>query len=176
MFVGRVDDEKRVDVLIRAIKALKRNDFQLAVTGKGAALPGLKSLAQDLKVEDLVRFTGFVPDTDLPALLNSVDVFAMPSEAELLSIASLEAMATARPILAANSKALPELVTNDVNGYLFKPGSVSDAMRCMALLGDHPERWAAMGSASLEKVQPHSLENMLTSYEQLYQQLLDKKD
>ena len=61
-----------------------------------------------------------------------------------------------------------------MNGYLFKPGSVSDAMRCMALLADHPERWPAMGAASLEKVQHHSLENMLTSYEQLYQQLLEK--
>jgi glycosyltransferase involved in cell wall biosynthesis len=174
LFVGRVDGEKRVDVLIRAIKALKRDDIQLAVTGKGAALPGLKALAQDLKVEDLVRFTGFVPDTDLPGLLNSIDIFAMPSEAELLSIASLEAMATARPILAANSKALPELVTDDVNGYLFKPGSVAEAMRCMASLADHAERWPAMGAASLEKVQPHSLENMLSSYEQLYQQLLEK--
>jgi glycosyltransferase involved in cell wall biosynthesis len=176
LFVGRVDGEKRVDVLIRAIKALGRNDIQLAVTGKGAALPGLKALAQDLKVDDLVRFTGFVPDTDLPALLNSIDVFAMPSEAELLSIASLEAMATGRPILAANSKALPELVTDDVNGYLFKPGSVADAMRCMALLVDHPDRWSTLGAASLEKVQPHSLENMLTSYEQLYRQLLEKMD
>ena len=174
LFVGRVDSEKRVDVLIRAIKALNRDDIQLAVTGKGAALPDLKALAQDLKVDDRVRFTGFVPDTDLPALYNSIDVFAMPSEAELLSIASLEAMATARPILAANSQALPELVTDDVNGYLFKPGSVSDAMRCMALLADHPERWPAMGAASLEKVQHHSLENMLTSYEHLYQQLLEK--
>jgi glycosyltransferase involved in cell wall biosynthesis len=172
LFVGRVDGEKRVDVLIRAIKALKRDDIQLAVTGKGAALPDLKALVQDLKVEDLVRFTGFVPDSDLPALLNCIDVFAMPSQAELLSIASLEAMATARPILAANSQALPELVTDDVNGYLFKPGSVSDAMRCMLLLADHPERWAAMGAASLEKVQPHSLENMLTCYEDLYRQIL----
>ncbi len=172
LFVGRVDGEKRIDVLIRAIKALKRDDIQLAVTGKGAALPGLEALAQDLKVDDLVRFTGFVPDSDLPALLNCIDIFAMPSEAELLSIASLEAMATARPILAANSQALPELVTDDVNGYLFKPGSVSDAMRCMLLLADHPERWAAMGAASLEKVQPHSLENMLTCYEDLYRQIL----
>jgi len=172
LFVGRVDGEKRVDVLIRAIKAMKRDDIQLAVTGKGAALSGLKALAHDLKVDDLVRFTGFVPDTDLPGLLNSIDVFAMPSEAELLSIASLEAMATARPILAANSQALPELVTDAVNGYLFKPGSVSDAMRCMLLLADHPEKWPAMGAASLEKVQSHSLENMLTCYEQLYQQLL----
>ena len=176
LFVGRVDGEKRVDVLIRAIKSLGRHDIQLAVTGKGAALPGLKALAQDLKVDDLVRFTGFVPDIDLPALLNSIDVFAMPSEAELLSIASLEAMATARPVLAANSKALPELVTNDVNGYLFKPGSVSDAMHRMALLVDHPDRWSAMGAASLEKVQAHSLENMLTSYERLYQQVQEKKD
>jgi len=172
LFVGRVDREKRVDLLIRAIKILARKDIQLTVTGTGAALPMLKALGHRLQIEDQVRFTDFVPASDLPGLLNSAEFFAMPSEAELLSIASLEAMASGLPLLAARARALPELVTDGLNGYLFKPGDAADAARCMALLADHPENWAKMGATSLEKVVPHDIENVLERYEELYTQLL----
>ncbi len=172
LFVGRVDGEKRVDLLIRAVKILARKDIQLAVTGSGAALPMLKALVHRLQLADQVRFTDFVPASDLPGLLNSVEFFAMPSEAELLSIASLEAMASGRPLLAARAMALPELVTDGANGYLFNPGDAADAARCMALLADHPENWAKMSANSLEKVVPHDIENVLKRYEELYIQLL----
>jgi len=96
----------------------------------------------------------------------------MPSEAELLSIATLEAMACGRPVLAAAAMALPELVSDNVNGYLFQPGDPADAARCLALLADHPERWPEMGKASLEKVQQHSLDRGLAQYEELYRSVL----
>jgi 1,2-diacylglycerol 3-alpha-glucosyltransferase len=175
LFVGRVDGEKKVDVLIRAIKHLNRQDIQLVVAGKGAALPSYQALAHELGIQDQVHFTGFVLENELPLLLNCIDIFAMPSEAELLSIASLEAMATARPLLVARSKALPELVTDDLNGYLFEPGNIKDAARCMALLADHPERWPEMGAASLEKVKIHSVENVLKRYEELYSYCFDHR-
>jgi glycosyltransferase involved in cell wall biosynthesis len=174
LFVGRVDAEKKVDVLIRALKQLNRRDIQLVIAGKGAALSGYQRLAQELGVGGQVQFTGFVVEPELPLLLNCVDVFAMPSEAELLSIASLEAMASGKPILAARSKALPELVDDAVNGYLFEPGNVADAARCMALLADHPERLPEMGAASLDKVKFHGVETVLKSYEDLYRDCIEK--
>lgn len=172
LFVGRVDAEKRLDVLLDALRQVDRDDIQLAVAGKGAHLAALKAMAEGYHLGDRVRFLGFVPDTDLPALLNSADIFAMPSEAELLSIASLEAMASGRPMLAAESQALPELVHQGVNGLLFRPGDAADAARAMAWLADHPEQWTAMGAASLEKARQHSLENSVRSYEQIYEMAL----
>jgi glycosyltransferase involved in cell wall biosynthesis len=64
------------------------------------------------------------------------------------------------------------LVTEDVNGLLFKPGDIADAARCMEWFADHPERWSGMGAASLEKVQIHSLENIVHKYETLYEKVL----
>ncbi len=96
----------------------------------------------------------------------------MPGVAELLSIASLQAMACARPMLVADAVALPELVTRDINGLLFLPGSVEDAANCMVALADHPELWASMGAASLKRVQPHSLDNIVHLYEELYKAVL----
>ncbi len=170
LFVGRVDAEKRVDVLLRAMKLLPRDDIQLAVAGQGAALKSLQSFATSLRLGNRVRFTGFIPNEELHILLNSVDVFTMPSAAELLSIASLEAMACGRPVLLADAVALPELVTRGENGYLFRPGDAADAARCMEILADHPERWAAMGQASLKRAQEHSLDKTITRYEELYRQ------
>ncbi len=172
LFVGRTDGEKRIDLILRAFQSLPRQDIQFAIAGRGAALASLQALARDLALGDKARFLGFVSAEDLPLLLNSADVFVMPSEAELLSIASLEAMACARPMLLARAQALPELVEPGSNGYLFEPGNLRDAARCIALLADHPAQWDRMGAASLKKVQSHSLENTLHSYEKLYDGLL----
>ncbi|MCL4530207.1 MAG: glycosyltransferase, partial [Chloroflexi bacterium] len=174
LFVGRVDKEKRVDVLLRAMSLLKRDDIQLVIAGQGAASGDFQELAKSLNLGKRARFTGFIPNEDLHVLLNSVDVFAMPSEAELLSIASLEAMACARPVLLADAVALPDLVTPGQNGYLFKPGDAKDAACYMEMLADQRDRWEEMGKVSLEKAQYHSLENTILKYETLYKETLEK--
>jgi glycosyltransferase involved in cell wall biosynthesis len=172
LFVGRVDKEKRLDVLLNAMSQLQRDDIQFVISGHGAAQESLQSLVAELNLGERVRFTGFVAQEDLPVLLNSADIFCMPSEAELLSIATLEAMACARPVLLANAVALPELVTDGLNGYLFRPGDPVDAARTMSMLADHPEKWSAMGRASQEKAHYHGIENTLKQYENIYTTLL----
>ena len=172
LFVGRVDKEKRVDVLLQAMSQLKRDDIQLVIAGRGAALNEFQALARNLNLGERVRFTGFIPNEDLHVLLNSVDVFTMPSEAELLSIASLEAMACARPVLLADAVALPDLVIQGQNGYLFKPGDIQDAACFIEMLASQRNRWEEMGKVSLEKAQYHSLENTILRYEKLYQRVL----
>lgn len=171
-FVGRVDKEKRLDVLIQAVHLLGRDDVQLAIAGKGADLAELEALAKKLNAGKKVHFTGFIPNEDLPGVLNSIDVFVMPSEAELLSISTLEAMACRRPLLLARAVALPELVDENANGLLFCPGDVADAAHCLDWFASHPERWSEMGVVSLKKVQSHSLENTLCLYERLYEMLI----
>ncbi len=172
MFVGRLDQEKRIDVLMRAIRQLKRDDLQLAVAGHGRYMDVLLAMAQQMDLGQRVVFTGYVPPEDLPGLLNSVDVFVMPSEAELQSIATLEAMACGKPVLAANARALPELVKDGVNGYLFAPGNAGDAARRMAQLADERERWPAMSAAGLARVSQHSVGDTVRRYEELYCKLL----
>jgi glycosyltransferase involved in cell wall biosynthesis len=175
LYVGRVDGEKRLDVLLHALRRLERDDIQLAIAGRGAARNSLETLAAELGLGEKVRFLGFVPDETLPALLNSVDVFAMPSEAELLSIASLEAMACGRPLLAARAQALPELVTDGGNGFLFRPGDPLDAAQSMARMADFRERLTEMGLASLQKVQIHNRKTVLQRYEEMYKAVIGKE-
>jgi 1,2-diacylglycerol 3-alpha-glucosyltransferase len=171
-FVGRVDPEKRLDVFLRAANMLDRSDFQVVIAGNGANVFALKKLSRDLRLMDRVHFTGFIPNDDLPSLLNSIDIFVMPGEAELLSIATIQAMACCRPILAADAVALPELVVNNVNGLLFHPGNATDLARCMVWLADHPDYWTKMGAASLERAQKHRIEKIVAEYETLYRSVI----
>ncbi len=132
-FVGRVDREKCLDVIIHAIQFIESGRYSFCDCWERCCKRQLIALVQELGLEQKVHFTGFIPNTDLPSVLNSIDIFTMPSEAEFLSIASLQAMACARPMLVADAVALPELVTADENGFLFHPGDVDDAARCMTI-------------------------------------------
>lgn len=173
LYVGRVDRDKGLDVLVDALAELRREDVQVGIAGRGGELRALQAKARKLGLDGSIAFGGYVPDADLPALLNSADVFVMPSEVELQSIATLEAMGTGRPVLAADAQALPELVRDGANGHLFRPGSAQDAARCIAKLADHPEAWTDMGAASLEIVSAHRFEHTLRQYEAVYRSVLN---
>jgi 1,2-diacylglycerol 3-alpha-glucosyltransferase len=174
LYVGRLDGEKGLDTLLEAISLLARHDFQLAIVGRGLYRQWLEKQAQELGLERRVVFIGFVGPDQLPALYNSADIFIMPSPEELQSIATLEAMACGKPILAANGRALPELVEPGVNGYLFQPAQAEDAARRMNQLIEEREKWSAMGQASFERSQEHSLQNTITHYEEQYRMAVEK--
>jgi 1,2-diacylglycerol 3-alpha-glucosyltransferase len=175
LFLGRIDGEKRIDLLILAMQQLSRDDIQMVIAGHGKVEDSLRRMVKDRHLQQKVKFTGFISAVDVPGLMNSVDVFVMPSEAELLSISTLEAMACGRPVLLANALALPELVRDGENGYLFKPGDVRDFVLHMSSLGDQPERWEAMGKISGEIAQAHSLDETIQKFESIYTQLTDQR-
>jgi len=168
LYVGRMDYEKRVDVIVRAIADVHQKDVVLALAGKGARDEEIKRLAHHLRIDDRVRFLGEISHSQVPELMNCASVFVMPGEAESLSIATLEAMACGKPVLAANAMALPELVENGLNGFLFKPGDAQDAARKIELLARHSNAWQQMGEASKQRVARHDTHNMLAAYEALY--------
>lgn len=172
LFVGRVDQEKRLDVLLCALSMTGQDEVQVAIAGRGRYSGVLERLANELNLGDRAVFTGYVPPEDLPGLLNSADIFVMPSEAELQSIATLEALASAKPVLAADARALPELVEPGINGYLFKPGDAADLARWMEKLAAERQLWPTMGAASLARVAAHSLTTTIARYAELYEQLV----
>jgi len=174
LYVGRLDGEKRLDTLLEAVALLPRDDFQLAIAGHGLYEQTLRRQMQALGLEERVRFIGFADPDDLPSLYNSADIFVMPSPEELQSIATLEAMACGKPILAADARALPELVKPEVNGYLFKACDPEDAARQMEKLLNAPDQWAALGQASFERAQGHSLQSTIQHFEADYGTVMEK--
>ena len=177
LYVGRLDGEKRIDLLLRAVAWLAqhgRTDIQLAVAGQGAAGAALRGLARELGIQSQVHFLGYVPNEDLCLLYQAGDIFCMPSPEELQSIATLEAMASGRPVLAANARALPELVTHGTNGYLFDPGKTEAVVRGITTLADSPEAWDWMGQASRARAMQHSVEKTIQRYAEIYCETIER--
>lgn len=170
MYVGRLDAEKRVDELIRALPMVRRSvDAQLVVVGDGHEKANLERLAAEEGVEGHVVFTGFVGDEELPGAYAATDVFVNAGVAELQSIVTLEAMATGKPVVAANAGALPLLVHDGRNGRLFEPGDLKGlAARLTGILSDRRGR-EAMGRESLKIAAGHDVGETLDAFEEIYE-------
>ncbi len=170
VFVGRVSGEKHIDVLLRAVAAIDPAlDAKLEIVGGGDQMNQLKQMAKDLGIADRVNFTGYVTDEELRAALTRATVFAMPSIAELQSIATMEAMASALPIVAADAMALPHLVHEGQNGHLFTPGdSVDLAAKLTDVLTLPDDELMAMKKASLSYIAAHDIQRTLSIFESLY--------
>ncbi|MER5323422.1 glycosyltransferase [Streptosporangium roseum] len=172
LFVGRLDEEKRLDELVRALPyILNGTDAQLALAGTGGQRAALERLAARIGVGHRVFFLGFVPDEALPRVYAAADVFAMPGVAELQSIATLEAMATGLPVVAADAMALPHLVRPGENGRLFRPGDVQGLARHLNDLLCSPGLRGVMGAASRAIALTHDHQASLARFETIYQEV-----
>jgi glycosyltransferase involved in cell wall biosynthesis len=173
-FVGRLDEEKRIDELIHALARVELPEPpHLTVVGSGACLQPMQALAASLRLADRVHFTGLATDEEVRDAHAAADVFCMPSIAELQSIATMEAMSSGKPVIAADAMALPHLVRPGENGWLFQPGDVDDlATRLQELLSD-PELRARFGAASRQIVASHDIHAVLGTFEDLYRAVID---
>ena len=145
-FVGRVEHEKGPDVLLRAAAALP--GLQVVVVGDGALRPSLEALARELGMRDRVVFTGYRPNTEVPAVLAHVDVFAMPSRFEELGTACVEALHAGLPVVASDTGGIP--VAHDVDGLRVPPGdheALARALRRVLEDGALRERLGAAAAA-----------------------------
>ena len=170
VFVGRVTGEKKIDVLIRAMKLIPSElDASLEIVGGGDLLTHHKSLVHQLGLDKKVSFTGYVTDQQLKDSLASAKVFAMPSIAELQSIATMEAMATALPVVGANAMALPHLIHDGQNGFLFEPGNVEELAEKLTRVLTMPwPELEAMKRESLHFIAGHDITRTLDTFEALY--------
>ena len=173
LFVGRLDKEKQIDVLLKSFpRVLSAFDAKLVITGKGTQRLKLIKLAKKLGVDKNVIFTGFVPDKDLPSLYKAADLFVIASIAELQSIATMEAMASGLPIVAAKVMALPELVQDGKNGYLFEEGDTHSLAEGIIKILKNPSLKKKMSESSLRIIRQHDIKNTINSYQKVYKQLV----
>ena len=170
LFVGRLDYEKRIHVLLEAVALLKDHPLlKVELVGDGSERQSLKDLAEKLGVGERVRFRGHVEDSKLAGVYESCTAFVMPSIAELQSIATMEAMASGRPVIAANAMALPHLVHDGDNGYLFEADNPVDlAAKLELVLNADQQELDRLSENSLHLIQSHDINNTLDIFERLY--------
>lgn len=174
LYVGRLAQEKHVDELIEAFALLPMGlNARLEVIGVGKLRTALELQAQRLGLQERVIFYGYVNNEELRKAYLRATVFVMPGTADLQSLVSLEAMAASKPVVLANALALPHLVTQGVNGYLFTPGDTRDlSAKLDKVLRLSTEELLSMGAASRAMAEKHSFSATLDTFEALYRSSL----
>ncbi len=175
-YIGRVDAEKHLSVLVHAMKRiLKSHKAHLLIVGDGIDLDNLRHLAKDLRIAKHATFTGRIPEEDKIALERAGTLYAIPSPAELQSIATLEAMASGQPVVAVDAGALGELCHNGKNGYLFPlDDDTAMAEGIEKILAD-PKLRAKFSKESLRIAKTHDLKATIREFTKLYRKVIRLK-
>lgn len=170
LFLGRVEAEKHIEELLRAAKRLSPElDVKVEIIGDGEQRPALERLAAQLGIAHRVHFAGHAPESYLRQQLTRASVFAMPSRAELQSIATMEAMASGLPIIGANAMALPHLIHHGENGFLYEPGNVDEFAALLTRVFTMPhDELLQLKHESIRIVQGHDINRTLDTFEALY--------
>ena len=153
--VGRLAPEKGQILLLHAMAELKAaaTPLHLHLVGDGPDRLRLEREAAELGVAASVTFEGAVDADRLAELYRNTDVFVLPSLAEGIPIAAMEAMAKEIPCVAPRIAGLPELIEDGVDGMLFHVADIEDLVRVIRILADSAERRLEIGQRARLRVE-----------------------
>jgi glycosyltransferase involved in cell wall biosynthesis len=180
-YVGTMSTQEGLDILLDAameIKKLGRIDVHFTCVGGGTGVPHLRKLSREKDVEDMVNFTGFIPDAELLKILSTADICVNPDKPCPMNSMStmikiMEYMALGKPIVQFEGtegrfSAQEASLYSDGNGNR----AVDFAEKILWLL-DHPEERARMGEFGRRRVETelaweYSVPHLLAAYEKAF--------
>lgn len=151
--------------LLKALQKLP-SKYKLLLAGDGELRVNNEKLSIELGVADRVHFLG--NRNDIPQLLKSVDIIVLSSHHEGLSLASIEAMASGNPFIAADVPGLREIVKG--YGLVFEKGNTQDLVEKILNLEQNPDLRHRVIANCQQRAQDFSLQKMLSAYLELYEQ------
>lgn len=168
--IARMTEQKDPITLIRAFARVvkqKENQYFLLLVGDGDLRQKAVEEVALLKLEGSVRFENF--RQDIPDLLNSLDIFVLPSLWEGLSLALLEAMSMKRAVIASNVDGTQEVIESGVNGYLVTPKSEYELSEIILKVGESKQLREQLGVKAAETVEKSfTVEGMTRKTEEVY--------
>jgi glycosyltransferase involved in cell wall biosynthesis len=175
--VARLIERKGQHHLIRVIESLQQQglDLELELVGTGDEEGKYKDLAKQLGISDRVKFLGYVPRQDIPALYRKAHVFVLPSFNEGMSVSTLEAMASGLPVVVTNTGGTEELVHDRVNGYVFEWGDTEALSIHLKNLAQDRQSARKMGVASRKQAEQFSWPGAANRYFALFDCLLSSR-
>ncbi len=161
--VCRFYRRKRLDVLLRAAALLRKTIPNLAIriVGNGPEYQTLQRICVELNLQPVVQWLGDVPAAKLAEEYNRANVFCQPSVQEGFGIVFLEAMAAARPIVAARAAAVPEVVRD---GILMEPKNPEALANAIVRLYRDPQLCHYLGTAGLRNVEQFEMHRVAARF------------
>ena len=176
LYVGRVDPEKKVGLVIDAFKKAREKapEALLVVVGDGVDKTRLEKKAKEEGINENVLFLGRVLPPDLYELYKIGDVFATASEIETQGIVLIEAAAVGLPLIAVNKGAVSEVCITDKNGYLCQPGDISEISDAMVKILSDDKLREKFSQNSIKIASEHDFEKTLDKFINIYKKVQEK--
>ena len=147
LFLGWLDREKGVFELLEACRILSgRGNFTLDIAGEGDASAQIRALAERNELNRFIRFRGWLRGEELRDALRDADALILPSWAEGLPNAMIEAMAAGLAVVVTRVGAIPELITDHKSGLLVEPRDVESLASALREIIENPQLRADLGA------------------------------
>ncbi|NEQ85321.1 MAG: glycosyltransferase family 4 protein [Moorea sp. SIO2I5] len=181
LFVGRLVPYKCPDLVIEAISKLEqsiKNKIKLTIVGDGSEKDNLMNIVQELGLEKVVNFVGWVTQQETLEYYRKSDIFCFPSIREFGGAVVLEAMACGLPCIVANNGGIGEYVTEET-GFKIEPLSreylTQELTHKIQVLATDEELRKKMSAKSIERVQEFEWNNKAQKIIDIYHQIINKK-
>ncbi|PIR52883.1 hypothetical protein COU76_03850 [Candidatus Peregrinibacteria bacterium CG10_big_fil_rev_8_21_14_0_10_49_10] len=172
LFVGRHENMKGIDTLLRAFAAVQHPQAHLRLVGDGSQKGVYEKLAQELGLVERVKFVGFVPVPDVYQEFAEAEIFCGLSRSEALGNVFLEAQATGCAVIGTNVQGIPDSIHDGKNGILVEQDNVEQATRALnKLLGDASLR-TALAAAGMQNAAKYDWSRIGEKYAHVYDSLL----
>lgn len=174
LFVGRVDANKSLDILLGALATLSRPErFQVRIVGDGPALEGLRAQIDHTGLQSVVELRG--ARKDVISEYSWSEVVLLLSRFEGMPNVVLEAMACGRPVLGTRIGGIADLVTEGATGWLVPPGDVATLAAALERIETRRPQLSQVGARGRAVAEArYSLQQSALAYMREYERLLVK--
>lgn len=163
--VGELNKNKNHEIVLRAMAELGNKNIHYFIAGRGVLKEYLEQIASELGIKDQLHLLGF--RTDVKDLFKAADVFAHSSFREGLSVAVMEAMASALPVICTEIRGNTDLIDAGKGGYLFNPKDVNRATKALKQIIDDKDI-NAFGQYNAKKAESLDVKVIMETMRQLY--------
>ncbi|MCK4626504.1 MAG: glycosyltransferase family 4 protein [Phycisphaerae bacterium] len=180
LFLGNLGEQKGAHDLVRATAIASRKGFegQIDLAGKETEpgqIEAIEKIIAETGCQSQVRLIGVISGEAKDRAIKSADCMVLPSYAEGLPMAILEAMACGLLIISTNVGAIPEVITDGVEGFLIEPGDIEALADRLVRVGQDSQLRKRMGQAGKELVrQQYSLDIMINRLLDVYRDVQGK--
>ncbi len=173
LFVGRLEKEKGVDILIRAFANLKKSgrNYEMIILGEGSLENKLKLLTNELECHDKIHFLGFRSNPYI--YMNSAACLVLPSIFEGFGCVILEAMACQTPVIASNIDGPSEIIEDNINGFLFEKNNEKELAK--KIVGVYEDKSMVDAVVSKANITVKTYINLEEKYDEYFNLVLNEE-